>query len=68
VSEEGSDRGGLTPVLSFASNYAFCTGTNICETPTLPLIRYEMSDSVRPATSPYCPCGRLFALIDGVQG
>jgi phenylacetate-CoA ligase len=35
---------------------------------TLPLIRYEMSDSVRPATSPYCPCGRPFALIDGVQG
>jgi len=35
---------------------------------TLPLIRYEMSDSVRPATSLYCPCGRPFALIDGVQG
>jgi len=35
---------------------------------TLPLIRYEMSDSVRPAASPYCPCGRPFALIDGVQG
>jgi putative adenylate-forming enzyme len=35
---------------------------------TLPLIRYEMSDSVRPASSPYCPCGRPFALIDGVQG
>jgi putative adenylate-forming enzyme len=35
---------------------------------TLPLIRYEMSDSVRPATSPSCPCGRPFALIDGVQG
>jgi phenylacetate-CoA ligase len=33
----------------------------------LPLIRYELSDSVRPATSPYCPCGRPFALIDGVQ-
>lgn len=35
---------------------------------TLPLIRYEMSDSVRPAVSPHCPCGRPFALIDGVQG
>src|SRR5215204_1245240 len=36
---------------------------------TLSLIRYEMSDSVRPAASPYyCPCGRPFALIDGVQG
>lgn len=35
---------------------------------TLPLIRYEMSDSVRPAASPYCPCGRPFVLIDGVQG
>jgi phenylacetate-coenzyme A ligase PaaK-like adenylate-forming protein len=35
---------------------------------TTPLIRYEMSDSVRPASSPNCPCGRLFALIDGIQG
>ena len=35
---------------------------------TMPLIRYEMSDSVRPSTAPYCPCGRPFALIDGVQG
>jgi phenylacetate-CoA ligase len=34
---------------------------------TLPLIRYEMSDSLRPANSPYCPCGHPFALIDGVQ-
>jgi phenylacetate-CoA ligase len=35
---------------------------------TMPLIRYEMSDSVRPANSPHCPCGRPFALIDGIQG
>jgi phenylacetate-CoA ligase len=35
---------------------------------TMPLIRYEMSDSVRSATSPHCPCGRPFALIDGIQG
>jgi phenylacetate-CoA ligase len=35
---------------------------------TMPLIRYEMSDSVRPASSPHCPCGRPFALIDGIQG
>jgi phenylacetate-CoA ligase len=35
---------------------------------TMPLIRYEMSDSVRPATSPHCPCGRPFALIAGIQG
>jgi len=35
---------------------------------TLPLIRYEMSDSVRLSAYPYCPCGRPFALIDGVQG
>jgi phenylacetate-coenzyme A ligase PaaK-like adenylate-forming protein len=35
---------------------------------TMPLIRYEVSDSVRPATSPHCPCGRPFALIDGIQG
>ena len=35
---------------------------------TMPLIRYEMSDSVRPASSPRCPCGRPFALMDGIQG
>jgi phenylacetate-CoA ligase len=35
---------------------------------TMPLIRYERSDSVRLATSPRCPCGRPFALIDGIQG
>lgn len=35
---------------------------------TMPLIRYEMSDSVRPASSPNCPCGRPFHLIDGIQG
>jgi phenylacetate-CoA ligase len=35
---------------------------------TMPLIRYEMSDSVKPASSPHCPCGRPFALIDGIQG
>jgi phenylacetate-coenzyme A ligase PaaK-like adenylate-forming protein len=35
---------------------------------TMPLIRYEMSDSVRPASSPHCPCGRPFALIYGIQG
>src|SRR5215218_1057035 len=35
---------------------------------TLPLIRYEMSDSVRPASTPHCPCGRPFALIDEIQG
>jgi phenylacetate-CoA ligase len=35
---------------------------------TMPLIRYEMSDSVRRASCPHCPCGRPFALIDGIQG
>lgn len=35
---------------------------------TMPLIRYEMSDSVRLASSPHCPCGRPFALIAGIQG
>jgi len=35
---------------------------------TLPLIRYEMSDSVRPAASPYCPCGRLLPLSTGCRG
>ncbi len=36
---------------------------------TMPLIRYEMSNSVRPASSPpHCLCGRPFALINGIQG
>jgi putative adenylate-forming enzyme len=35
---------------------------------TLPLIRYEMSDSVRPSADPYCACGRPFRFIDSVQG
>lgn len=34
---------------------------------TLPLIRYELEDSVRLARSP-CTCGRPFRLIDAVQG
>ncbi len=34
---------------------------------TQPLIRYELSDSVR-RVSRECPCGRPFALIDGIQG
>jgi putative adenylate-forming enzyme len=34
---------------------------------TQPLIRYEMSDSVR-LSSVGCPCGRPFALLDDIQG
>jgi phenylacetate-CoA ligase len=34
---------------------------------TLPLIRYEMSDCVRLGRET-CPCGRPFALIDGIEG
>jgi putative adenylate-forming enzyme len=34
---------------------------------TQPLIRYELSDSVRLATDP-CPSGSPFALIDDIQG
>jgi putative adenylate-forming enzyme len=34
---------------------------------TQPLIRYELSDSVIPSER-RCPCGRTFALIEGVQG
>lgn len=34
---------------------------------TQPLIRYELSDSVRLAQTS-CPCGRPFTLIDGIQG
>lgn len=34
---------------------------------TLPLIRYELSDSVRLAATP-CPCGCAFTLIEDIQG
>lgn len=34
---------------------------------TLPLIRYELEDSVRVAKE-MCPCGRPFPLIDDIQG
>lgn len=34
---------------------------------TQPLIRYELSDSLR-LSGGKCPCGRPFALIDGIQG
>ncbi|TFD75162.1 phenylacetate--CoA ligase family protein [Cryobacterium sp. Sr8] len=34
---------------------------------TLPLIRYEMSDSVG-IDGRGCPCGRLFALLAGIEG
>ena len=35
---------------------------------TLPLIRYEITDSVQRAARGDCPCGRPFGLITGVQG
>lgn len=35
---------------------------------TIPLIRYELSDSVRLAPPQPCPCGRPLARIEAVQG
>ena len=35
---------------------------------TLPLIRYEMSDSIQLAQDHGCHCGRPYALITGIQG
>ena len=35
---------------------------------TQPLIRYELSDSITPSTRLRCPCGRPFALMEGIQG
>ena len=34
---------------------------------TQPLIRYELSDSIR-LVADLCPCGRPFTLIEGIQG
>ena len=35
---------------------------------TVPLIRYEMSDSLQLGADHDCPCGRPYALITGIQG
>jgi phenylacetate-coenzyme A ligase PaaK-like adenylate-forming protein len=35
---------------------------------TMPLIRYEMSDSLQVEGGHDCPCGRPYALITGIQG
>jgi len=35
---------------------------------TQPLIRYEVSDRVSRSRTEHCPCGRPFALLDGVEG
>lgn len=35
---------------------------------TQPLIRYELSDSVRLMPASACPCGRTFTRLDGIQG
>ena len=35
---------------------------------TLPLIRYEMTDSVQLAAGHGCPCGRPYRLLAGIQG
>jgi phenylacetate-CoA ligase len=35
---------------------------------TVPLIRYEMSDSLQLGGNHDCPCGRPYALITGIQG
>ncbi len=40
---------------------------SVLESRTQPLIRYELSDSVRLAPAS-CPCGRPFGLIDSIQG
>lgn len=33
-----------------------------------PLIRYEVTDLIRTSTHGSCPCGRPFALIEGIEG
>lgn len=33
-----------------------------------PLIRYEVTDLIRTSTRESCPCGRPFALIEGIEG
>jgi phenylacetate-CoA ligase len=35
---------------------------------TQPLIRYEVSDRVSRSRTEHCPCGRPFALLEGIEG
>jgi putative adenylate-forming enzyme len=35
---------------------------------TQPLIRYELSDLVRPSVHEHCACGRPFALLENIEG
>ena len=35
---------------------------------TQPLIRYEVSDRVSRSRTEQCPCGRPFALLEGIEG
>jgi len=35
---------------------------------TQPLIRYEVRDRVSRSRTEYCPCGRPFALLEGIEG
>jgi len=35
---------------------------------TQPLIRYELSDRVSRSRIEHCPCGRPFALLEGIEG
>jgi phenylacetate-CoA ligase len=35
---------------------------------TQPLIRYEVTDRVSRSREGYCPCGRPFALLEGIEG
>jgi phenylacetate-CoA ligase len=63
VTEVVDERGRAVP----AGTYGARVLVTVLFTRTQPLIRYEMDDSVCLSTR-VCPCGRPFALLDGVQG
>ena len=49
-------------------NYGARVLVTVLGSRTIPLIRYELSDSVRLSSASACPCGMPFTRIDGLQG
>lgn len=63
VTEVVDDHGGSVPAGEFGARIL----VTVLFSRTLPLIRYEMSDSVRLSSRNH-GCGKPFSLLDGIQG
>lgn len=66
--EQAAGRLRIAPHLVFsATDYGEKVLLTVLFNRTQPLIRYELSDSLRLGAEP-CPCGRPFVLVTGIQG